>query len=91
MVDSACLWWAARLLSAAESTEWTATAAEELGEKILGVHATSHSWATILKSSLAILVVNLALLRVGKDLVCVRNLLELFGRGWVVCVLIWCC
>ena len=88
VVNGASFWWAA-WLSAAESTKWSTATAEELGEEILSVHATSHSWAAVLESSLAILVVDLTLLCIGKNLVCVRDLLELFGGGWVMGVLIW--
>lgn len=88
VVNGASLWWTA-WLSAAESAEWSTATAEELGEEILGVHATSHSWAAVLESGLTILVVDLALLCIGKNLVCVGDLLELLSGGWIVGVLIW--
>lgn len=88
VVNGASLRWAA-WLSAAESAKWSTATAEELGEEILSVHATSHSWAAVLESGLTILVVDLAFLCIGKNLVCVGDLLELLSGGWVVGVLIW--
>ena len=65
-----------------------AAAAEELGEQILSVHAT---WATALfvKALLAILIVDLALLRVRQGFVCSRDLLERFGGLGVAWVLVF--
>lgn len=70
--------------AAAEHASEAATA-EELGEKVLGGHATS---TTGLEAGLAILVVDLAFLRVGKDLVGVRDLLEFLLGCRVVRVLV---
>jgi hypothetical protein len=65
-----------------------ATTAKELGKQILGSHATGTA-GTTLKTSLTILVVDLTLLGIGKDLVGMRDLLEfLFGSG-VVGVLVY--
>lgn len=63
-----------------------AAAAEELSKQVLGSHtATGASF----KTSLAILVVDLSLLGVGKDLVGVGNFLELLLGSGVVGVLVW--
>lgn len=70
------------------TTEAAATAAKELSKQILGSHATTAASAT-LEAGLTVLVINMALLRVGKDFVCVRDLLELFLCGGVVGVLVW--
>jgi len=37
---------------------------------------------------LTILIIDLAFLRIRKDLICTRNLLEFLGCFWVACVLI---
>lgn len=64
-----------------------ATSAEELGEEVLGGHAAAAGAA--LETSLAILIINLSLLRIGEDFVSVRNLLELVLSFGVVGVLVW--
>jgi hypothetical protein len=71
---------------AAEATA-EATTAEKLGKEVLRRHAAATG--TTFKTRLAILVVDLALLRVGENLIGVRDLLELFFRSGIVCVLIW--
>jgi len=64
-----------------------AAAAEELSKEVLRGHTAATG--TTLKTGLAILVVDLTLLRVGEDLIGVGDLLELFFRSGVVCVLVW--
>lgn len=79
---------AAAAHAAAEHTaKGAAAAAEELAEEVLGCHAAAH--AALLETLLAILVVELALLGVREDFVCVGEVLELFGCFRVVCVLVW--
>ena len=73
--------------TAEHTTETAAAAAEELREQVLGVHATTT--ATILKTLFAELVVNLALLGIGKGLVGVGQLLELLSSLGVVGVLVY--
>lgn len=69
---------------AAHATE--SSTSEELSKKVLGGHSTTAG--TSLEAGLTILVVDLSLLRVGKNFVGVRDFLELlFGVG-VVCVLV---
>lgn len=80
----------ARHSAAAEHPTHTAAAAasEELGEQILGGHATRAAAAAALEASLAILVVDSALLRIGEDLVRGRDVLELILGFGVVRVLV---
>lgn len=91
VVDCTGLWWTS-LLPSTEHTSKSAAAAEsssttkELGEEVLSVHATGSSAA--FQSLLAILVVDRAFLRVGKNFVCVGEILELIFRIRVVCVLV---
>ncbi len=59
--------------------------AEELGEQVLGSHAGA---AAAFQASLAILIVDLTLIRIGKDLVGIGYLLELFGSRGIVRVLV---
>lgn len=71
---------------AAEATAEAATA-EELSEQVLSSHTTTTA-STTLKTGLAILVVDLTLLGIGKDLVGVGDLLELLFSLGVVGVLV---
>lgn len=71
---------------ASQTTAERATAAEELGEEVLSSHAAAAG--TTLEAGLTILIVNLALLGVGKDFVGMRDLLELALSIGVVCVLV---
>jgi hypothetical protein len=90
VVDGAGLGGAAALAAAAaEHAAEAAAASEELGEQVLGSHATAAA-GTALKASLAILIVDGALLGVGQNLVCVGDLLELVFGGRVVRVLVFC-
>lgn len=68
---------------AAEGT----AAAEELREEVLGAHAAS-SGTTMFQTLFTILVVNLALLRIGQDFIGVGEFLELLSCIGVVCVLV---
>ena len=90
MVNRLCLGGLTRMVHAAKHTAKTAAEAattEELSEEVLSSHSAAAA-STSLKAGLAILVVDVALLRVGEDFVGVRDLLELLlGRG-VVCVLV---
>lgn len=91
MVNGASLRGAALAHATAEHASHTAettAAAEELSEQVFGSHATTTT-GTTLKAGLTILVVNLALLGVGEDFVCVRDLLELALSIRVVGVLIF--
>lgn len=78
------------ILHPAEHTAHAAkgtAASEELREQVLGSHAAAAS--TPLETSLAILIVDRALLRIRENLICGRNILELlFGVG-VVLVLVY--
>lgn len=60
--------------------------AKELGEDIVTAHATGA--ATTVETVHTIVVVDLTLLAIGKDLVCARDFLELLGGFGVVLVLI---
>lgn len=71
--------------AAKHAAETTATT-EELGEQVLSSHAAAAS--TAFKAGLAILIVNGALLRIGKDFIGVGDLLELLFGGRVVGVLV---
>lgn len=67
---------------ASHATE--AAASEELGEEILSGHAAVA--CTAFEAGLTILVINLSLLRVGKNVVGLAKILELFlgvGVAWV--------
>ncbi len=90
VVDGSCLGRAAVLHAAEHATQTAAKAAaaasEELSEEIFGSHATTSG--STFKACLAILVVYRALLGVGKDFIGVGDLLELFLRAGVVCVLV---
>jgi hypothetical protein len=91
VVDCSCLGGTALATAAkhtAHAAEAAAASSEELSEQILGGHATAAG--TALETSLTILVVESALLGVGKNLVGVRNLLELLLGIGVVGVLVWC-
>jgi len=76
VVDGACLLGALftaaaeHATHAAEATTTTA-AAEELCEQVLGTHSAAAHSTALLETLLTILVVDLALLRVGQDFVCV--------------------
>lgn len=97
MVDCPGLWRATLLhTSSTKHSTKSAAAAEsssttkELGEEILSVHATGSS-ATF-QSFLTILVVDGAFLGIGKNFVCVGEILEFIFRIRIVCVLIcWFC
>lgn len=68
---------------ASHATE--AAASEELGEEILSGHAAVA--CTAFEAGLTILVINLSLLRVGKNVVGLAKILELFlgvGVAWVL-------
>lgn len=90
VVDSLGLRGGTLLVHAAEHTAETAaeaTTTEELSEQVLGSHAATGT-STTLKTGLAILVVDGAFLGVGKDFVCVGDLLELLLGSRVVGVLV---
>lgn len=71
------------------TTEETATSAtEELGEEILGVHATAHS--STFEALFAKSVIEVTLVCVGEDFVCCSDGLELFGITTLVWVLLQC-
>lgn len=71
----------------AEHTAEGTSAAEELGEEVLRIHST-RSGAAMFQTLLTILIIDLAFLRIRKDPICTRNLLEFLGCFWVACVLI---
>lgn len=90
VMNSLCLRGRTLLVHTAEHTTETAAeaaAAEELSEQVLGSHAATGT-STTFKASLAILIVDGAFLGVGKDFVCVRDLLELLLGSRVVGVLV---
>jgi hypothetical protein len=64
------------------------TAAEELGEKVLGGHTTA-AHSTLLKTLLAILIVELSLLGIGEHFIGFGKVLEFFRCVGVVGVLVW--
>jgi hypothetical protein len=89
VMDCSCFWWSTLSHSAAKHATATAedrSAAEELGEKIFSIHATPAR--TALEAFLSILIIDLALLWIGKNFICVRDLLELLGSIRAVCILI---
>lgn len=86
MVDGASLLGAGVAHATAEHPAERTATAEELGEQILGVHTTAGTAA--FQTLLTILVVDLTLLGVGKNLVGVRQLLELLRGIGVVRVLV---
>lgn len=69
----------------AHATE--AAAAEELSKQVLGSHTTAGT--ATLEASLAILIVDLALIGVGKDFVGMGNFLKLVLGSGVVRILVW--
>lgn len=91
VVDRTGLGWASIAHAAAEHSSEAAAAAtaKELGEQVLGSHATTTAASTTLKTSLAHLVVDAALLRILEDFVGVGDLFELvlglFIAGVLVC------
>lgn len=89
VVDGASLWWASLLTTAEHVSKTAATATEELGEEVLGTHATWSTCAAAFETLLSILVIDLALLWVTQDAVCVGDLLEFLSGVWVVLVLIF--
>lgn len=86
VVNSAGLFGASIAHATAEHPTERTAATEELREQILGVHATGA--AAALQTLLTILVVNLALLGIGQNLVRGRQFLELLCRLRVIGVLV---
>lgn len=85
VVDGARLRRARIAHAAAEHAAETAAAAKELGEEVLGSHATAA--AAALQARLSHLVVQTSLLGIGQNFVCVRDLLELMlglSIAWVL-------
>lgn len=87
MVNGASLLGACVAHATTEHSAKSTTAAEELREQVLGVHTTTGTAA--FQTLLTILVVDLTLLGVGKNLVGVRQLLELLRGIGVVLVLVY--
>jgi len=72
--------------SSSASTTSKEAATKELRENILSRKSTTTSF---LQSLLSILVVDLTLVCIGEDLVCMADLLELLQSLWVVGILVW--
>jgi hypothetical protein len=89
VVNGLGLGWAALGVHAAEhAAETAAHTAEESAEEVLSRHATPGAGRAAFKAGLAKLVIYLALLGVGEDLIGVGDFLELLLGCWVAAVLV---